>query len=46
MSNPLKLHFMLYMFHAHQATVRTATAQNLFQNVQMTAIMLYMQCHL
>lgn len=20
MSNPLKLHFMLYMFHAHQAT--------------------------
>lgn len=26
MSNPLKLHFMLYMFHAHQATVHIATA--------------------
>lgn len=30
MSNPLKLHFMVYMFHAHQATVHIATAQNLF----------------
>lgn len=30
MSNPLKLHFMLYMFHAHQATVHIAIAQNLF----------------
>lgn len=25
MSNPLKLHFMLYMFHAHQATYSNST---------------------